>query len=200
MIINSRLQSICEGRKDIDSKSTAKELASVAFETVVPCIRAYYPSFQWQESEFIIRDNAWVDLNKHLSFLPYFHDDCLHPNKRKGAKVAEVFKTKQFALFVIVPELQWAEFEAFRERHDSEPTLPSQRTSQHTSTSSPLFRIPIEPSLPISMRSISQPDITTFPRPRTAVPKSVVPLNTVPSTPLFFSKGQTASTSSSTFE
>ena len=191
MTINSCLQSICEGRKDINSESTAKELASVAFETVVPCIKAYYPSFQWRESEFIVRDSKWVDLSKHLSFQPYFHDDCLHLNKRKGAKETVVFKTKQFALFVIVPEFQWGEFEAFRERCDSESTLPSQRisqpTSQYTSTSSSLFWIPIEPSLPTSMRSISQ--------------LAAVPLHPVPSAPAFLSKGQTlASASSSIFE
>ena len=123
MIINSCLQSICKGLKDINAESTAKELASIAFEMVVPCIKAYYPSFQWRESEFIVRDNKWVDLSKHLSFQAYFYNDCLHPRNQKGAK-GVVFKTKQFALFVIVPEFQWGQFEAFWEKRNSEPTLP----------------------------------------------------------------------------
>ena len=57
--------------------------------------------------------------------------------------------------------------------------MPSQRisqpTSRYTSPSSSLFRTLIGPSLPIFMRSISQADIATFPQPRTAVPKPVVP-------------------------
>ena len=51
------------------------------------------------------------------------------------------------------------------------------------------------------MRGVSQPDIATLPQPRTAVPKPVmVPVHPVPSIPLFLSKGQMASTSSSIFE
>lgn len=105
------INNICEGLKEIDAQSTAPELAAVALETVVPRIKAYCPKFSWREKEFVVRDNKWVDLMMYASSHPYFYDECIHPSK-KGGKM--VFKSKQFALYVIVPESQWEKLEEFR--------------------------------------------------------------------------------------
>ncbi|KAI6016397.1 hypothetical protein BKA83DRAFT_4498028 [Pisolithus microcarpus] len=105
------INNICEGLKEIDAQSTALELAAIALETVVPRIKAYCPEFSWEEKEFVVRDSKWVDLMMHAGSHPYFYNDCIHPSK-KGAKV--VFKSKQFALYVIVPESQWERVEEFR--------------------------------------------------------------------------------------
>jgi len=47
IVVDSVSQSICEGLKDIDAQAIAQELASIALETVIPGIKAYYPSFWW---------------------------------------------------------------------------------------------------------------------------------------------------------
>ncbi|KAL4077213.1 hypothetical protein V8B97DRAFT_2004106 [Scleroderma yunnanense] len=46
-IRSNNISSICKGLKDIDAQSTAHELVSIALGTVVPCIKAYYPWFEW---------------------------------------------------------------------------------------------------------------------------------------------------------
>ncbi|KAL4072559.1 hypothetical protein V8B97DRAFT_2023344 [Scleroderma yunnanense] len=100
--------SICEGMKDIDALSTAAELASIALKMVVPWIKAYDPLFQWCESEF-------VDLLRHASPQPYFYNECLQASNHKNSK-AMIFVSKQFSLSVVVPQGQWEEFEAFKEK------------------------------------------------------------------------------------
>ncbi|KAI6003924.1 hypothetical protein EDD15DRAFT_2360189 [Pisolithus albus] len=105
------ISNICEGLKEIDAQSTAPELAYLALQTVVPRIKAYCPEFSWQEKEFVVRDTKWVDLMMHSGPYPYFYNECMHPSK-KGGKA--VFKSKQFALYVVVPEGQWERVEAFR--------------------------------------------------------------------------------------
>lgn len=178
--------------KDIDAQSTAYQLASIALCTVVPRIKAYYPSFGWRENEFMVRDTKWVDLMRHPSTQPYFYGDCLNASNRKNSK-AMVFKTKQFGLFVIVPEAQWEQFEAFRDKLEApspEPT-PSRRVSQQ----------PLHPATPplSQTRTFSQPDIVP-----TVLTPSVVSQSTSssePPMPLFLSSGWAASTaSSSVFE
>ncbi|KIM55288.1 hypothetical protein SCLCIDRAFT_134941, partial [Scleroderma citrinum Foug A] len=104
-ICSNNIGSICEGLKDIDAQSTAYELASIALCTVVLCIKVYYPSFRWQENEFIICDSKWVNLMQHPSTQLYFYGDCLDTSNQKNLK-AMVFKTKQFGLFIIIPEVQ----------------------------------------------------------------------------------------------
>ncbi|KAI6102258.1 hypothetical protein F5141DRAFT_1065737 [Pisolithus sp. B1] len=84
---------------------------AITLETVVPRIKAYCPEFSWQEKEFIVHDSKWVDLMMHAGLHPYFYNDCIHPSK-KCAKV--VFKSKQFALYVIIPKSQWERVEEFR--------------------------------------------------------------------------------------
>ncbi|KAI5989938.1 hypothetical protein EDD15DRAFT_2198291 [Pisolithus albus] len=64
---NQAQQSICEGLKDIDALSMAHELAVIALDTLVPCIKAYFPQFRWREDKFIVRDSKWVDLARHPS-------------------------------------------------------------------------------------------------------------------------------------
>ena len=194
IVINSVSQSICEGLKDIDVQATAQELASIALETVILGIKAYYPSFRWRENEFTVRDNKWVDLARYSSFQAYFYQDCLHPSNRKGTK-SMVFKTKQFTLFVVIPESQWEEFEAFRDKCDAPPTQGiSQSTSPPTSVSLPLSQNLIKPSLPVHTQG-TQCDTAVLPQ-----PNAVVQQHSGSPTPLFLSKMQTASTSSSIFE
>ncbi|KIK77834.1 hypothetical protein PAXRUDRAFT_17241 [Paxillus rubicundulus Ve08.2h10] len=95
--------SICEGLKDIDVMSMAFELATIALETVVPRIKAYYPQFHCPR--------------------PYFYDECLHPSTCKNSK-AMTFKTKQFCLLVVVPKSQWEEFEDFHDKMENTTASP----------------------------------------------------------------------------
>ncbi|KAI5988557.1 hypothetical protein EDD15DRAFT_2371224 [Pisolithus albus] len=124
----NNIGSICEGVKDIDALSTARELAVIALETLIPRVKAFFPQFHWREDEFVVRDSKWVDLTRHPSPQPYFYSECLHASNRKGSK-ATVFKSKQFMLFVIVPARQWEEFEAFREKLQSSPPVHAQHLS-----------------------------------------------------------------------
>ncbi|KAI6021273.1 hypothetical protein EDC04DRAFT_2607174 [Pisolithus marmoratus] len=73
--------------------------------------------FWWRENEFIVHDTKWVDLMQCPGTQPYFYANCLSASNRKNSK-GLAFKTKQFGLFVIVPEAQWEEFEAFRDKPD----------------------------------------------------------------------------------
>ncbi|KIJ61403.1 hypothetical protein HYDPIDRAFT_31274 [Hydnomerulius pinastri MD-312] len=110
---------ICEGRKDIDARSTAPELAAIALSTVLPQIEAFGAQFVWRPSEFVVRDVGWVDLDRHPEPLqPYFYKECLHPSSRKNSKTP-VFKSKQFSLFVVVPDSQWQEYEDFQDKLES---------------------------------------------------------------------------------
>ena len=191
--------------KDIDAQSTAHELASIALETVAPCIKAYFPRFAWWENEFIVRDSKWVNLTRHPSTQPYFYSECIHPSNRKGSK-AMTFKTKQFGLFVIVPEMQWEEFDAFREKLEPpQPPPPCPRRMpqrQLASTTLPPDQNKLQPTQPTRARMISQPDtITSSLRCPTIATTGVVsqPVSSSePPTPLFLSKG--LSTSSSVFD
>jgi hypothetical protein len=54
-----------------------------------------------------------VDLSSHQPLVAYFYDQCQQLS-RKGSKTM-VFKSKQFALMVIVPEAQWIEYENWQE-------------------------------------------------------------------------------------
>jgi len=62
----------------------------------------------------VIRDGEWVDLSTHWRSEPYFYSQCVQKS-RKGAKTLS-FKTKQFALLVVVPESQWHEYEVWLEQ------------------------------------------------------------------------------------
>jgi len=79
-----------------------------------------------------------------------------------------VFKTKQFTLFIVIPECQWEEFEAFRDKCDSPPIqIVSQSTSQPTSVSSSLLQNQIKP-LPVHTQG-TQRDSAILPPPNTVV-------------------------------
>ncbi|KAG1887660.1 hypothetical protein F4604DRAFT_1674848 [Suillus subluteus] len=108
----ARNENICEGRKDINAQIDAPGLTKVALETVVPKLRKFGGEFIWHVEEFVIRDAAWVDLANHPQSVPYFYDQCLLPS-RKGSK--SIFKSKQFVLMVVVPEVQWNEYENWLE-------------------------------------------------------------------------------------
>ncbi|KIO10693.1 hypothetical protein M404DRAFT_20945 [Pisolithus tinctorius Marx 270] len=107
--------SICEGKKDIDAHITAPELVSIALTTIVPKIHAFCPGFRWKYDEFIVRDTSWVNLLDHPDRnRPYFYGECVQPGTRKNAK-SLVFKSKQFSLYVVVPAVQWKDYENFIE-------------------------------------------------------------------------------------
>ncbi|KAG2738583.1 hypothetical protein P692DRAFT_20758678, partial [Suillus brevipes Sb2] len=103
---------ICEGKKDIDAQIDAPRLVELALETIVPKLRKFGGEFIWCVEEFVIQDAAWVDLSGHPRSVPYFYDQCLQPS-RKGNK--SIFKSKQFTLMVVVPEVQWSEYENWLE-------------------------------------------------------------------------------------
>ena len=164
----------------------------------MPRIKDYYPSFGWRENEFLVRDSKWVDLMRHSSNRPYFYDECLHPSNRKNAK-GPVFKTKQFGLFVIVPEAQWEEFLTFRANKLKSPSLPptcAQRASQqplHSTIAPPHQNT--HTSEPIRARTFSHPD--TVPLVSTPSVASQPTSSSEPPTPLFLSRRRAASTASS---
>ncbi|KIO02143.1 hypothetical protein M404DRAFT_28083 [Pisolithus tinctorius Marx 270] len=107
--------SICEGKKDIDARITAPELVSIALTMIVPKIHAFCPGFQWKYDEFIVRDVSWVNLLDHPDRnCLYFYGECIQPGTRKNAK-SLVFKSKQFSLYVVVPAVQWKDYENFIE-------------------------------------------------------------------------------------
>ncbi|KAL4068881.1 hypothetical protein V8B97DRAFT_2104761 [Scleroderma yunnanense] len=119
---SNNISSICEGLKDIDTQSTAHELASIALGT-----------------RFVVHDSKWVNITRHTSIQPYFYNKCLHPSNQKGSK-AVAFKTKQFRLFVIIPETQWEEFETFFKKLEPPPPTHPQRMPQwHSEPPTPLF-------------------------------------------------------------
>ncbi|KAI6137730.1 hypothetical protein EDD17DRAFT_1771276 [Pisolithus thermaeus] len=106
---------ICEGMKDIDARTTAPELVTIALAKLTPKISKFCPQFLWQPSEFVVRDSSWVDLSSVPNpTQPYFYHECLHPGSRKNSKTP-VFKPKQFLLFVVIPESQWQEYENIKQ-------------------------------------------------------------------------------------
>jgi len=111
-----------------------------------------------------------------------------------------VFKTKQFTLFIVIPEGQWEEFEAFREKCAAPPTQgTSQSTSRAASTSSSLSQNQIRLSLPVHTQG-TRFDSAVLPQPDAMVRQPVVFQCPASCVPLFLSKTPTASTSSSIFE
>ena len=107
------IQNICEGKKDIDVMISASNLVTIALKTIILKIEAFCPTFPWRINEFIIHDMEWVNLTAHNSLAPYFYFQCLHATC-KDANIC-TFKPKQFALFVVVPATQWADYKAFIE-------------------------------------------------------------------------------------
>ncbi|KAI5991632.1 hypothetical protein EDD15DRAFT_2368972 [Pisolithus albus] len=108
---------ICEGKKDIDALILAHDLVPIALDTIIPKVKRFCPTFAWRFDEFTVRDTEWVDLAEHRSPVPFFYSQCLQP-ARKNPK-AMTFKPKQFTLYVVVPAMQWLEYEAFAEKKDS---------------------------------------------------------------------------------
>ncbi|KAG1811330.1 hypothetical protein EV424DRAFT_1542551 [Suillus variegatus] len=104
---------ICEGKKDIDARIDAPGLIALAFDTVTPKLFVFGNGFPWRTDEFTVQDAAWVDLSTHQPNIPYFFSQCLVPS-RCGQK-APTFKSKQFPLSVIVPAVQWGEYEEWLE-------------------------------------------------------------------------------------
>ena len=83
---------------------------ALALTTIIPKVIIFCPDFAWRYDKFVIRDASWVDLSNHPEQLhPYFYSNCLIAGW-KNTKVP-VFKTKQFSLYVVIPALQWKEYE-----------------------------------------------------------------------------------------
>ncbi|KAG1896152.1 uncharacterized protein F5891DRAFT_1193385 [Suillus fuscotomentosus] len=154
---------ICEGRKDVDARIDASGLIKLALETVIPKLRKFDGGFVWRVEEFIIRDAAWVDLSNHPQLVPYFYDQCLQPSC-KGTKLT--FKSKQFALMVIVPEAQWNEYENWLELHaemEAEAirtscTQSSEHATAHTAVS---FNVPSSATTSLAENELFLPSVTT---------------------------------------
>ncbi|KAG1893352.1 uncharacterized protein F5891DRAFT_1196492 [Suillus fuscotomentosus] len=154
---------ICEGRKDVDARIDASGLIKLALETVVPKLRKFDGEFVWRVEEFIIRDAAWVDLSNHPQLVPYFYDQCLQPS-RKGTK--STFKSKQFALMVVVLEAQWNEYENWLElRAEMEAeairtscTQSSEHATAHTAVS---FNVPSSATTSLAENELFLPSVAT---------------------------------------
>ncbi|KAG1740962.1 hypothetical protein EDB19DRAFT_1974957 [Suillus lakei] len=111
---------IREGKKDVAAHINAPGLMDIAFDTILPKILTFGAGFPWRIEEFVVRDAVWVNLATHKASIPYFISQCMVPSK-KGSK-APVFKTKQFALMVVVPESQWNEYEEWVEKAEEVAT------------------------------------------------------------------------------
>ncbi|KAI6037298.1 hypothetical protein BKA83DRAFT_4120808 [Pisolithus microcarpus] len=120
-------------KKDIDAHICAHDLVPIALETIIPKVKKFCPMFPWRFDDFTVRDTDWVNLGAHHSLLPYFYSQCLQPARKNAREMA--FKPKQFTLYVVVPAVQWLEYEAFMERKDS-ATITSKDTSDDGETSS----------------------------------------------------------------
>jgi len=92
----------------------APGLITLALETVGPKISAFAVGFLWRQREFIVRDGGWVDLSTHPANIPYFYSQCLQAS-RKGTRTT-IFKSKQFTLSVVVPMVQWDEYEMWLDK------------------------------------------------------------------------------------
>ncbi|KIJ07416.1 hypothetical protein PAXINDRAFT_19392 [Paxillus involutus ATCC 200175] len=107
---------------------------------------AFCPKFLWRDAEFVVRDISWVDLSKHTEqHEPYFYKECFQTNSRKNSKVS-VFKSKQFSLYVVVPEAQWHEYEDFLEKTQDDGTPVARVTSTTQQSSRPPashFQVPL---------------------------------------------------------
>ncbi|KAG2112686.1 uncharacterized protein F5147DRAFT_771228 [Suillus discolor] len=154
---------ICEGKKDVDARIDASGLIKLALETVIPKLCKFNGEFVWHVEEFVIRDAAWVDLSNHPQSVPYFYDQCLQPS-RKGTK--STFKSKQFALMVVVPEAQWNEYESWLElRAEMEAeairtscTQSSERATAHTAVG---FNVPSSATTSLAENKLFLPSMTT---------------------------------------
>ncbi|KIK81064.1 hypothetical protein PAXRUDRAFT_156974 [Paxillus rubicundulus Ve08.2h10] len=153
--------SICEGRRDIDAHITAPELITVVLKVIIPSIKAFCLNFPWQEDEFTVHDECWVNLAKmDYPLEPYFYSKCFVTVSHKNTKNM-VFKSKQFSLYAIVPEAQWFEYKAFikkdhKDTHSVPPTRPSHPpSSKHAShiQSSPI----VLDTTPLTMGAPTRP-------------------------------------------
>ncbi|KAG1824345.1 uncharacterized protein BJ212DRAFT_1295533 [Suillus subaureus] len=84
----TKSKNICEGRKDINAQIDTPGLTKLALETIVPKLHKFGGECIWHVEEF---------------------------PSHKGTKL--IFKSKQFALMVVVPEVQWNEYENWLELH-----------------------------------------------------------------------------------
>ena len=125
--------------KDIDAHSTTQDLAEVALANLIPRIQAFCPDFSWRDSEFVVRDKEWVNLLTYTNRKAYFYDNCLREGTGKKSKTMTFVSGKQFTLFVVVPERQWAEFAEFRDRLTNGPA-PSVSESAATALAAPVAR------------------------------------------------------------
>ncbi|KAG6371949.1 hypothetical protein JVT61DRAFT_8963 [Boletus reticuloceps] len=129
---------IVEGKKDIDARITAPGLVAVAHETLDPHILAFCSDFAWRPDEFVVRDESWVDLTKHVdAHEPYFYRECLQLSNSKISKGAK-FKSRTFNLYVVVPQSQWVDYEQFIAKRDGTDlaTTTTRKSKPRRSTSS----------------------------------------------------------------
>ncbi|KAG1804148.1 hypothetical protein EV424DRAFT_1432813 [Suillus variegatus] len=131
------IANIREGKKDIHAQIDAPGLIKITLDTVLPKILALSPEFPWRTWEFVVRDAGWVDLSTHPANRPYFYAECWQASKRAG-KECKVFKSKQFALMVVVPGSQWREYEEWLEKTEEDSRYhPSPRLLARNITTSP---------------------------------------------------------------
>ncbi|KAG6327858.1 hypothetical protein ID866_11231 [Astraeus odoratus] len=125
---------ICKGEKDINACVTAPKLVTITLKILIPCIQDFCPHFTWHTEEFVVCDEAWVDLSRHLEpEQPHFYKDCLQPGSHKNSKGSIMFKSRQFPLYIVVPQNQWSEYELFMKNSDGDTSKLS-LSAAHNST------------------------------------------------------------------
>ncbi|KAG1780220.1 hypothetical protein EV702DRAFT_1043073 [Suillus placidus] len=131
---------ICEGKKDVDARIDTSGLIKLALETVVPKLCKFNGEFVWHVEEF---------------------------PSRKGTK--STFKSKQFALMVVVLEAQWNEYENWLELHaEMCPNLSfavqeaeALRTSCTQSSECVGFNVPSSATTSLAENQLFLPSVTT---------------------------------------
>ncbi|KAG0693446.1 hypothetical protein DFH29DRAFT_1007288 [Suillus ampliporus] len=169
------ISNIHEGKKDIHAQIDAPGLINIALDTILPKLLALSPTFAWRTLEFIVRDAGWVNLSTHPANRIYFYSECWHTSKR-GGKESKVFKSKQFALIVVVPESQWLKYEEWLEKTEEEIHYLARPLARDV-TVSPMIEqrhadLPVEESVTTSKRVRQHSDSIPISAPSTSAPSS----------------------------
>ncbi|KAG2158617.1 uncharacterized protein EDB93DRAFT_1100274 [Suillus bovinus] len=155
------IMNIREGKKDVDACIDAPGLMNIAFDTILPKILTFGAGFPWRIEKFVVQDAVWVNLATHKASVPYFISQCMVPSK-KGSK-APTFKTKQFALMLVVPEAQWNEYEEWVEK--AEEVATRQVQVQHWVETVENVTTPTRPTRQVQHRAETVENVTTPTRP-----------------------------------
>ncbi|KAJ7670126.1 hypothetical protein DFH06DRAFT_1125517 [Mycena polygramma] len=141
IINNARLNgkgktNISEG-KTIPANSTPPSIINLAMEVLKPRLLASTRGFEWDWTQFIIREvNTWTDLAGESVHQPYFYERCLaNPTGKNNKDKGKVFKKPRNPFFIalVIDTNQYHRYLDFEAKHDLEE---EERVNRATSSSS----------------------------------------------------------------